>query len=274
MQHHRTAILSAALALLAALPRAQDLSAPVSPQMRFVDFHRQLDQPGVIVTVGRLGKLKEGKRERLPDGKLGGSNAVTVVSGTQYFEVPVTTTLQPQVIFGETDDDDDLHLQFKLQLARLPDGSEQRQALTGNGARLEQGTLALYVVAPAAKGKQRKTLALLHVIPFDAKVDQGPDAEARFVDAMRDFYVVNRRVADLERALAAVDAAGDGEARTEARKAALAHLKELVEHPPELHVSQNDPLLIQHAGPLQARAEKRLAEATAKDAEPKHDDKD
>ena len=275
MQHHRTAILSAVLALLAALPRAQDLSAPVSPQMRFVDFHRQLDLPGVIVAVGRLGKLKEGKRERLADGKLGGSSAVTVVSGTQYFEVPVTTTLQPHVIFGETDDDDDdLHLQFNLQLARLPDGSEQRQALTGNGARLEQGTLALYVVAPAAKGKKRKMLALLHVIPFDAKVDQGPDAEAKFVDAMRDFYVVNRRVADLEQALAAVDAAGGGEADTEARKAALAHLKELVEHPPELHVSQNDPLLMQHAGPLQARAEKRLAEAAAKDAEPKHDDKD
>jgi len=247
-----------------------------SPQMRFVDFHAQLDQPGVVVAVGRLGRCKEGKRERLEDGKLGGGTTVTVVSGTQYFEVPVTTTLQPQVVFGSKDDDDDakrrerLRLQFDIQLARLPDGSEQRQVLTGNGARLEEGTLALFVVAPAAKGKKQKGLDLLHTIPFDAKVDPGPDGEAKFVDAMRDFYIVNRRVADLEQALAAFDAAGEGEAGASARQAALARLKELVDHPPELRIGDNDPLLMQHAGPLLARAQKRLTEAAAKDAE-KHE---
>jgi hypothetical protein len=257
--------LGSALALLAAAPRAQVPAMPMSPQMRYVDFHARLDEPGVVVAIGRLDPFKEGKRERLADGKLGGSGTVTVVSGTQYFKVPVTTTLVPQSVFGAKDDDKAatrrLRVGFDLQLARLPDGSEQRQSLTGNGARLEPGTLALFVLAPAGKGRKHKEIELLHVIPFDAQLDPGPDGEAKFVDAMRDFYVVNRRVADLEQALAAVDACGDGEEHAAAKQAALAHLKELVEHPPELRIGQNDPLLAQHAGPLQARAETRLAAA-------------
>jgi hypothetical protein len=277
---HPVAALCLTVPLLVGLAPTQGLTMSASPQMRYVDFHAQLDRPGVVVAVGRLGRCREGRRERLEDGKLGGGTTVTSVSGTQYFVVPVTTTLQPQVVFGKDDGDskrrERLRLQFDIQLARLPDGSEQRQVRTGNGARLEEGTLALFVVAPAAKDKKQKGLDLLHVIPFDAKLDPGPDGEAKFVDAMRDFYIVNRRVADLEQALAAFDAADEGEAGASARQAALARLKELVDHPPELRISQNDPLLVQHAGPLQARAQKRLAEAAGEHAE-KHegdDDKD
>ena len=266
---HRCHFVALALSLFAVAPRAQVAGTPTSPQMRYVDFHDRLDQPGVVVAVGRLGKGKEGKRERLENGQLGGGSAVTVISGTQFFKVPVRAPVQPQAVFGAQDGDGAtkkparLELEFDVQVARLPDGSEQRQAMTGTGARLDEDTLALFVVAPAPKGSRRKGLELLHVVAFDAKVDQGPDAEAKFVDAMHDFYVVNRRVADLEHALAAVDAAAEGDA--EQAKAARAKLQDLVDHRPELRVLANDPLLDQHAGPLEMRAKKRLEEAAAKE---------
>ena len=239
------------LLLAASLP-AQAPSLPASPQMRYVDFSADLERTSVVVVVGKLGKLKEGKRERLAEGNLGSSAASVSVSGTQYFKVPVTTTLTPRATFvGKADK---LQLAFDLQLARLPDGKEKRQALTGNGAALEDETLALFVVANKAKGKG---LDLLHVIPFDAGVDKGPDAEAKFVDTMHDFWLVNQRVHDLRAALEIVDRAAAGEAKQKA----LAALRELVEKKPELRQGTNDGLLTQHCGPLEVRAKKRLDEA-------------
>lgn len=272
MRHLPNVVLGTAALLLATAARAQVVVGQMPPQMRFVDFHARLDEPGVVVAIGRLGKWKEGRRERLADGKLGGGTTVSVVSGTQFFQVPVTATLAPQLVFGAGKDDDatqkGVRVAFDLQLARLPDGGEQRQSLTGTGARLEPDALALFVLVPADKGKRKKGLELLHVVPFDRQLDPGPDGEATFVDAMRDFYVVNRRMADLEQALAAVDACGDDAEHAEPKQKALAHLKDLVEHPPELRIGQNDALLAQHAGPLQARAQKRLADAARAEPAP------
>lgn len=237
-----------------------------SPAGRYIDFSADLDRPGVVVVTGRLGKCKEGKRERLENAVLGGAGSVAQVSGTQYFKVPVTTSITPRtVLFGKADK---LALAFDLQLARLPDGKEQRQATTGTGAPLQDDLFGLFVVAPKAKGKG---LDLLHVIPFDPKVDQGPNGELQFADAMFDFYTVNRRAHDLRAALAVVDQATEAGAREKALKA----LQELVEQKVELRQSQNDGLLSQHVGPLEARAQKRLAEAgaaAAKDAAPKAGD--
>ena len=70
---------------------------------------------------------------------------------------------------------------------------------------------------------------------------------------------MNRRAHDLRAALAVVDQATEATAKEKALKA----LKELVEHKVELRQSQNDGLLGQHVGPLEARAQKRLAEGEA-----------
>jgi hypothetical protein len=251
-----TAVLSPALALTAQTPAVPALAA--TPQMRFVDFSKDLDRPGIAVVVGRLGKCKEGKRERLADGKLGGAGSVSQVSGTQYFKVPVQASIAAKTtLVGKPDK---LQLTFDMQLARLPDGKEQRQSMTGNGAPLEEDMLALWVVAPRAKGKG---LELLHVIPFDKNVDKGPDAELQFGDAMADYYTVNRRAHDLRAALEATDKAAD----PESRKKQLAALRELKDQKVELHHSENDALLTQHVGPLEARAQKRLAEEAVEAAE-------
>ena len=257
--------------LVPALPttlalRAQSPAMPtlaVSPQMRFVDFSKDLDRNGITVVLGKLGKCKEGKRERLADGQLGGAGAVSQVSGTQYFKVPVQASIAAKTtLCGKVDK---LQISFDAQLARLPDGKEQRQATTGNGAALEDDMLALWVLAPRAKGKG---LELLHVIPFDKKVDKGPDGELQFGDAMYDYYTVNRRVHDLRAALEALEKTTD----PESKKKQLAALRELVEQKVELRQSENDALLTQHVGPLEARAQKRLAEDAAAAAKEKGGD--
>lgn len=234
-----------------ALARAQSVSLPMQSP-KYIEFSKELEHPSTVVVVGRLGKWKEGKRERLADGQLGGAGAVSVVSGTQFFKVPVTTTLQPRVTFqGKADKPT---LQFEVQLARLPDGKEQRQVRTGNGASIGEDTLALFVLMQRPK---QKGLDLVAVLPFDKEQHKGSDPEAAFVDAMRDVYTVNRRVFDLEHALAAVDGAREDAAK----KAALQALKELVDKKPELKVPANDGWLSQYAGPLEVRAQKRLADA-------------
>lgn len=218
---------------------------------RYVDFSKDLARPGVLVVVGRFGKWKEGKRERLADGKLGGAMQSTAISGTQYFKVPVQAPVEPRATFhGKADK---IQLGFDVQVARLPDGKERRQSMTGNGASLAEDQLALFVIAPRDKGKG---LVLLHVIPFDSSVDQGADAEAEFSDSMHDFYVVNKRVHELETALAGLDQAADATAKAAAGK----QLEELLAQKPELHRPKNDGLLAMHVAPLEQRARTRLAE--------------
>ena len=224
---------------------------------RFVDFHRDLARSDVLVVVGTLGKGKEGKREKMADGQLGGAGKVAVVSGTQFFKVPVQAPVQPRATFAGKADKPVIG--YDVQVARLPDGKEQRQSTTGNAAPMDEGMLALFVLAPRDKGKG---LGLLHVIPFDKNIDKGPDGEAVFVDTMRDYHAINRRMLDLESALAKVEKAPDAAAKDEAMK----ELKELVDRSLELRLAQNDGLRTQHVGPLEARAKKRLAEAPPKPA--------
>jgi hypothetical protein len=230
---------------------------PATPAMRYVDFHRDLARQGVVVVVGTLGKGKEGRREKLADGKLGGGNVVTVISGTQFFKVPVQAPIQPRATFAGKCDK--VAIAYDLQVARLPDGKEQRQSTTSTAAPMDEGMLALFVLAPADK---KKVCELLHVIPFDKKVDTGPDAEAVFVDTMADHHAVNRRVLDYENALAAAETAADDASRTRA----LESLQQLVDAPLRLRRSENDGLLLQHVNPRETRAKQRLAAAAAKPA--------
>lgn len=255
--NHRLAVV---FTLAASAPlAAQTPALPAMPALagtsstRFVDFHRDLARSDVVVVLGTLGKGKEGKRERQPDGKLGGGGSVAAVSGTQFFKVPVQAPVQPRATFAGKADKP--AIAYEVQIARLPDGKEQRQSTTGTAAPMDEGMLALFVLVP----RDKKGLELLHVIPFDPKVDTGPDGEAVFADTMADFHAINRRMLDLETALAAADKAKDDAAK----RAAITALKDLVDKPLELRRAQDDGLLTQYAGPLEARARKRIADAAA-----------
>jgi len=238
--------------LLAQLP-----ALAAVPQMRYVDFHRELARGDVLVVVGTLGKGKEGKREKMADGKLGGGSAVAAVSGSQFYKVPVQAPVQPRATFAGKADK--IVIAYDVQVARLPDGKEQRQSTTGNAAPMDEGMLALFVLGT---GDKKKGCELLHVIPFDKNVDKGPDAEAVFVDTMSDYHAVNRRVLDYENALAAVEKAKDDDAK----KAALEALQKLVDEPLQLRHATNDNLVTQHVNPLEMRAKKKLADAAPKPA--------
>jgi hypothetical protein len=232
------------------------LSQGTLPQglaQRFVDFSGDLDRSGLLAVVGTLGKLKEGRRERLEEGKLGGPSTSVSVSGTQYFKVPASGPLQPQaVLIGGTKGK--LGVEFDLQLARLPDGKERRQSMTANPAPVEEGMLALWVLAPRHRGKG---LELLHVVAFDPTQDTGADARGTFVDAMRDFVAINQRVHDLKQAIAALEQAVGPEAQTKARDALRAVLDAKFEpRRPELQSVASSQLW-----PFEKRAKDRLGDA-------------
>lgn len=244
-----------AIAQVPSLPTLPNVQSLASGNQRYVDYSRDLDDPNLLVVVARLGPWKEGKRERLADGQLGGGGAVTVVSGTQFFRVPVQAPVVVQTTLlgqpGKT------AVGFDVQVARLPDGTERRQLVEPQGLELAEGTLALFVLQ---KQDKKKTLLLCHVLPFDPNVDKGPDGELQFAEAMRDVHTVNRRVHALTKALAAYDQAEPGKPRDRA----LADLTALLEQKPEMKQPRHDALLLQHTGPLEERAKKRLDEAKAK----------
>ncbi len=238
------------LAVLAC-PSPQSLPLVQGPQQRFLDYSKDLERPTVSVVIGTLGRFQEGRRERLEDGALGGPGARSSVSGTQFFKVPVRTSLQVQEVLAGGKPAR-TNLEFELQLARLPDGSERRQVIGGNGAPLETGVQALWVVELPEKGK---ALQLLHVLPRDPRIDDDPRA---FADLCRDFTAINRHVADLRAALAALEAAPKGEPGSLPR--ALEGLRQVLAARPTLKEPKHDAVLQQHAGPLEARAKQALAE--------------
>jgi hypothetical protein len=218
-----------------------------TPTARYVDCSDELDRVNVSVVLGKLGKLKEGKRERLPDGQLGGAGQVASVSGTQYFKVPVTAAVEVKTTLAGAKLTRAV-LQFEQQVARLPDGKERRQLRTADAAELGEATPTLFVLEIDAKTKEAK---LLHAIPFDAKEDKGEDA---FVATMKDIVAVNVYVHQLKLALAEVDTAS-GEAAVAKAKTAL---KELLDKRPELQRPEDDAMLTMHAGPFEQRARKRV----------------
>jgi hypothetical protein len=232
------------------LPTPQQPSLPQNPQQRFLDLSDELDRRGLVAVVGTLDKLKEGKRERLEDGKLGNSTSNVSVSGTQYFKVAVTTQVVARaVLLGAGKDK--LPLEFDLQVARLPDGKERRQAMTANAPQLQDGTLALWVLAPRDKGKG---MEILHVVPFDPAQDKGD--EAAFTDAMRDAVGCSQRLGALKKALADFEGARDAAAKSKARDA----LRALVEAKFETKRPELQVLADTRLAPYEKRARDRLAE--------------
>ena len=233
-------------ALLLPLCTAQIVHA-APDQPRYADFTVALGEPGAIVAVGTLGKWKEGTRE--PTQQVG--------SGPQFFRVPTTATLQPRVtLHGKPGN---VELTIDLWIKRKPDGEEQRYI--HNGGDVAENDLALCVVLPRAG----KGLVLRQVIVF-RPTDKGEAAEGLFLDAMRDYFAVNCRVKELHDALIAVERSKNDTARM----GALRKLRNVVEKKVELRQAENDKVLVQHAGPLEQRAQQLLGER-AKDGAPKPD---
>lgn len=240
-----------------ALAAPQDRPVPpTTPQMRFVDFSKDLERPGVTALIGRLGRMREGKRERLREGgRLGNGTSQVQISGTQYYKVPVRTAVEDVTVLAGPEPGGAPQLGFDLQLARLPDGSERRQARTPDGTPLEEGLLALWVVEKPRKGR---LLELVHVIPFHPEADDGEDPDQVFEDNMRDFCAINQRVATLRTVLAATEKTEKVDRKE--RAAALDELRAAEDEELEMRNPAHDVLVVQHVRPFLERVRARIAE--------------
>ncbi|MEC7583395.1 MAG: hypothetical protein VYE77_03685 [Planctomycetota bacterium] len=220
---------------------------------QFVDFHEDLDHRGFVAVVGTLDKTKDGRRRRMPEGKMVRGGSTITVSGAQYFEVPVKASIKAQsVLAGKAGSK--VRFDVKVQLVRLPSGEERRQTMSSKPQEFAPGMLGLWILAAPAKGRG---LELRHVIPFDAKADESINDEGKFADAMADFVTINQRLAELQQGLASFDAAVDVADRARCR----AQLEELLAEEIELRRPELDGLLADRTGPWTGRIKKRL-EAT------------
>lgn len=227
-----------------------------TPLLRYVDFHRDLDRPGAVVLVGAIDKWKEGKRERTKDpAPMGDIGTRVSIGGGQYFKVPAKVAVQVRAaLFGDAKGK--LEFDCELQVHRRADGDEQVQTTTAGRNTVTPGLLALFVLAPPGPGKKP---ALLHLIPFDPKVDTGGAPTERFADTMRDYATINCRVRDLEQGIAAVKDAGDEATRSKAKQALATLLAAKV----DLLQPEQQTLLTTQASPFEQRARALLAEVPA-----------
>ena len=245
----RSLSLALAAAAFGASAAAQAPKMPDLTETRFVDFHRDLARKDVVVVIGTLGKAKEGKR--VADGKaeVVGSDGATVKA--TFFKVAMQAKVEARVALAG--DADKVVIAYELRIAKLP-GDQQHQESKIVGASMTEGMLAMFVLAPRDKGDGH---SLVHVIECKSFAQRSPDKEAVFVETVRDFYAINRRMLDLGNALEASEKAQDDEAR----RSALKSLQKLVDDPLRLLRAQSDKLIAEHVAPLEARAKKRLAEA-------------
>lgn len=273
--------LPAALAALASacfpakLP-AQLPSSPVPAQKkaRFIDFSADLMDKNVTVVLGKLERMKEGRKKKLDDkdAHLGTGNTVSRIAGTQFYKAPVKARLRVDCrLCGSRSGvkaGKHLMLAFDMQLARLPDGSYQRHVLGGSRATLEDGMFGLWVLAKARKGK---VYEIRHVIPQPKKQEARGDMtpERAFDEDMEDFVAINKRIAALRKGVQSVRGKNGDEKddRKDAKdpEEALRTLQEILDRKVVLKNIANDRLLRQHVGPWERRA-RELLKATAGDS--------
>lgn len=246
--------------ILTAIAMAQTPSLPakLDPfQLRFVDFHRDLERKDLVVVVGTLGKAKEIKRVRLSDGKSGegqreplfGANDAKIVRGSR-FKVSMQAKVQPRATF--TGKADKIMVSFDVRIARLTDDTLLRESTTIGGS-MEERMFAMFLLTPRDRGDGHDVLRVIS----DHRMNKDPESEARFVDAVGDYYAINRRMLDLQTALDAAEEAKDDVTK----KSTMAVLQKVVDEPLSLRCAQNNSLTTEHVAPLEQRAKKKIADA-------------
>ena len=217
----------------------------------FVDFSEDLNRPRVVVVIGTMDKIKEGRRQKLKDKEahLGSGNAVSRVAGTQFFKVAARSKVKVGVCLAGKHPGRSVALAFDMQLARLPDGSYRRQMMQSTRTELKPGMAAMWVLG---KGK-KKGYRVLHVIeqPRKGRGDKPPSRA--FEEDMRDFVGINQRIAGLKQALEVAR-----QKRAKDPKAAVQILEKALGRRLELENETNDRLLGMHVRPWERRARKLL----------------
>jgi hypothetical protein len=219
----------------------------------FVDFHDLLAKPDTVVVIAKLGKITEGKRERMKDGEgqLGEGGAVAAMSGTVFYKVQASAKLAVEKALCGTSERT-LTATFDMQWAKLGSGEVKRQWLLTPRVTLEDDQLALFVLT-----KDKGATKVTRVVRHDAKAET---AEA-FGKRVEDMFTINQRMHELDAACQAAQF----EARKD-KKAAAAALRAVLEKKPKLLLPESDAALSSRAGPFEKRAKELASEL---DPEPK-----
>jgi len=242
------------LVLLALLPLLQKGKAKDLVAFPFVDFSAALAKADTAVVIGRLGKVSEGRRERMKDdeGDLTEAGGATVkTSGTMFYRVASTARLavvKPLVGIGK---EPALPLAFDVQSARLDRGGNRRHFLVKPRVPCEDGMLGLFVLQ-----KDKGVWDVAQVVRHEAPADAPPDAEQTFLKRAEDLLLINQRLLDLR---AALDDAAFQKERGE-RKAGAAKLRTALDKRVRMLAEEDLAVLHAQVGPLEKRARELLGE--------------
>jgi len=219
---------------------------PQGPALQFVDFASDLGKPSFCLVAGTLGKITEGKKERLKggEGSLDEGGVMASVSGTVFTKVQATAKLLVSKPLHGTKDDT-LTVAFDMQVAKLGDGGQRRHFLLTPRVPLEDGMLALWFLE-RDKGK----LTIARVVRLDPKK---PTNAETFTRLCVDLYAVNVRIAELK-------AAHDNALRSRAtdKKGAIAVLQKALEKPCTLLEAGSENWRRMEIDPLEQKVRKVL----------------
>lgn len=230
----------------------------------FVDLSPHLGQRDVVVGIGTIDRLKDGKRERLKDGTdLGGLGSSMQVAGTVFHKIQATFAPKlSEVLLGEPLKSG-ATVRCELQAATLPSGERQQRFRTESRALASEDALALFVLR---KGKRGFEVA--EVVAADAAIDKGAggsgDLAAGFAKRAHDVFTVSQRMQRLRDALEGAESLLARGGKPEA----TVPLRALLAEKPTLAEPTHEAWLSMHCGPLERALRDKLAKLPA----PKEDE--
>ncbi len=242
--------LAGLLALAAAALPAQAFTTSSTGGAAFIDISTHLDARDVVVAIGTLDRLKDGKRERLKEGAdLGGAGTSMQIAGTVFYKVEATFVPKlDDVLFGQAPKANTT-VRCELQVATMPSGERQARFKTESRALATEDALALLVLR---KGKRGYEVA--EVVVADAAIDKG-DLATSFGKRARDVFTVCDRMRKLRDA----GEMADRLLATGAKAAATVPLRTLLAEKPTLAEPTHDAWLSMHCGPLERALKDKLA---------------
>jgi hypothetical protein len=236
------------LFLTAPLPQGQALS--------FLDYTGELQKPSFVLVVGTLGKVTEGKKERLKpgEGTLDEGGVSTSVSGTVFAKVQATAKLAVgKALHGTAEPA--LTIAFDLQTAKLNDGAQKRHFLLTPRVALEDGMLGLFFLE-----KVKDKLTVTRVLRHDPKKNVTAETFTRLCE---DLHALNAYLSELRFACEAAT-----KLQATDRKKAVEVLRKALQKKPELRESQGEQWRRMEVAPQEQKAKELFASLGGDRVEP------
>lgn len=233
---------------------------PQGSPLAFTDFSSDLDRTSFVLVVGTLGKVTEGRKDRLKagEGNLDEGGVSASISGTVFSKVQASAKLDVGKALHGTKETA-LAVTFDMQHAKLNDGAIRRHFLLTPRVALDDGMLGLWFLE-RDKGK----LVLSRVVRLDPKQAANADTFRRLCE---DLYTLNVRIHELKGAC-------DIAMRTKAadKAGAIAVLQKALASKATLLEAASERWKTSEVAPLEAKARKLLEDLGVRPASRPSDD--